>query len=75
MIHSTCYRNNKHASIYINADTKARTITVQVDSYGLPGGNVNQVFPADQFGEALDLYRSLSLMVEDDSVASTYDVA
>lgn len=72
MVASTCYKDNKTASLQIHSDMDKRKITVEVRSYGLPCGVIKEIFPAEQFGMAIDLYHCLCEMVNDKSVASAY---
>lgn len=58
MIQSACCYGSMTAGLHVSADPEKRLITVTVRANGL-GEVVNRVFPADQYGEALDLYNEI----------------
>lgn len=63
MIQSACCYGSMSASLHVNADEKERRITVGVRACGF-GRAMNREFPADKFGEALDLYHELCAKME-----------
>lgn len=65
MIHSACCYGSMTAGLHVNADTEKRLITVTVRANGL-GEAVNREFPADQYGEALDLYNEICSKMEEE---------
>ena len=55
MMDSVCNYGEMSARLHVTASAIERRITVEVRAYGM-GEAVCKVFPADQYGEALDLY-------------------
>ena len=73
-MYSVCTYGNGPNAIMVRCDVDAcpekREITVIVSTYGLGKDNVRKTFPADQYGEALDLYDSLCLLAKERYEAS-----
>lgn len=65
MIQGACCYGSMTASYHVNADPERRIITVTVRANGL-GEAVNREFPADQYGEALDLYNEVCTKMKEE---------
>ena len=58
MMSSVCNYGTMSARFNVCADSVARKITVEVRAYGL-GDCIDEVYPAEKYGEALDRYRAI----------------
>lgn len=58
MLQGVCNYGTMSARIDVDANKVDRRITVSVRAYGL-GNAICEVYPADQYGEAIDRYEAL----------------
>lgn len=63
MIDSVCNNGEKSVRFHVQASEAERRITVEVRAYGL-GDCIDKVFPAEQYGDALDFYHDLCKQIE-----------